>query len=36
MKVVDEYDEFVKIDCVENWEILPIDVITKKILKEIL
>jgi hypothetical protein len=36
MKVVDMYDDFVKIDCVENSEILPIDVITNKILAEIL
>lgn len=36
MKVVWMYDDWVKIDCVENWEILPIDEITKKILKEIL
>lgn len=36
MKVVKMYDDWIKIDCVEGWEILPIDVITKKILKEIL
>lgn len=36
MKVVEMYDDWVKIDCVEAWEILPIDVVTKKILAEIL
>lgn len=36
MKVVEMYNDWVKIDCVENWDILPIDVITQKILKEIL
>lgn len=35
MKVVDMYDDWVKIDCVENGEILPIDIITEKILFEI-
>lgn len=36
MKIVDMYDDWVKIDCVENGEMLPIDVVTEKILKEIL
>lgn len=36
MKIVEMYDDWIKIDCVENWDILPIDVITKKILAEIL
>lgn len=36
MKVVKMYDDWVKINCVENSEILPIDTITKKILNEIL
>lgn len=36
MKVVEMYNDWVKIDCVENWDILSIDVITQKILKEIL
>jgi len=36
MKIVDMYDDWVKIDCVENGEMLPIDVVTGKILKEIL
>ena len=36
MKVVEMYNDWVKIDCVENWDILPIDLITEKILKEIL
>ena len=35
MKVVDMYDDWVKIDCVENGEILPIETITDKILFEI-
>lgn len=35
MKVVDMYDDWVKIDCIENWDILPIEEITKKILSEI-
>ncbi len=34
--VVDLYSDWVKIDCVENWEILPIPKITNKILSEIL
>ena len=36
MKVVDMYEDWVKIDCIENGDILPIEVITKKILSEIL
>ena len=36
MKIVDMYDDWVKIDCVENGEMLSIDVVTGKILKEIL
>jgi hypothetical protein len=36
MKVVNMYDDWVKIDCIENGDIMPIDVITKKILAEIL
>ncbi len=35
MKVVEMYDDWVKIDCVENGEILPIEEITQKILSEI-
>lgn len=35
MKVVEIYDDWVKIDCIENGEILPIDAITQKILVEI-
>ena len=35
MKVVEMYDDWVKIDCVENGEILPIPLITEKILSEI-
>lgn len=35
MKVVEMYDDWVKIDCIENGEILPIDAITQKILVEI-
>lgn len=35
MKVVEMYDDWVKIDCVENGEMLPIEEITKKILSEI-
>lgn len=35
MKVVDMYDDWVKIDCIENWDILPIEDITNKILAEI-
>lgn len=36
MKVVEMYDDWVKIDCIENGEILPIDAITQKILAEII
>lgn len=36
MEIVDMYDDWVKIDCVSNWEILPIEEITKKILSEML
>ena len=35
MKVVEMYDDWVRIDCVENGDILPIDMITQKILAEI-
>lgn len=35
MKVVEMYDDWVRIDCVENEDILPIDIITQKILAEI-
>lgn len=35
MKVVEMYDDWVKIDCVEKGEMLPIEEITKKILSEI-
>lgn len=36
IKVTQMYDDWVKIDCVENGDILAIDEITKKILAEIL
>lgn len=36
MKIVEMYDDWVKIDCVENGEMLPIEVVTEKILAEIL
>ncbi|MDD5769975.1 MAG: deoxynucleoside kinase [Candidatus Gracilibacteria bacterium] len=36
MEIVDMYDDWVKIDCVSNGEILPIEEITKKILSEML
>lgn len=35
MKVVEMYDDWVKIDCVENGEMLWVEIITKKILWEI-
>lgn len=35
MKVVEMYDDWSKIDCVENGKILPIEEITQKILSEI-
>lgn len=36
MKVVNMYDDWVRIDCVEDWKLLSIEEITDKILKEIL
>ncbi len=36
MKIVEMYDDWVKIDCVEDGEMLPIEVVTRKILSEIL
>lgn len=36
MKIVDMYDDWVKIDCIKDGEMLPITEITDKILKKIL
>lgn len=35
MDVVDMYDDWIKIDCIESWDILPIETITQKIIFEI-